>query len=191
MEEETVDLKDLLLSELDSDLITFKEYSILIRDSQKLIELIEKRAEELGFNPFFLTEEQKMAAFLCMPPEDLKPIKRLLEIILKNYSLRKRLSTEHREAVKFYVFCTNVFGNPDFIKSEETKRKLLEVLTDECVGVTAFLYSWVMKKYEEKMFEGLFDFLPKKRQLAVLDAGFRFCAKSGFFEKVKGEDFES
>jgi hypothetical protein len=177
------ELKDLSLDNLDFDLMTFKEYSTLIDSNLKLDKLIVKRAEELGFNPSFLTEEQRKAAVLCMPSEDLKKTKKPMQIMLKNHRLRKNLSKEHRLIVKSHAFNTKVFGDPDFIKSEEDKRKIRELFSDEIVGVTAFLYSWVMKKYDEKMFESLFDFLPEKRRLAVVDAGFMYLAKRGWLDK--------
>jgi hypothetical protein len=178
------------IDDFDFDLLTFAEYSILIADSLKIDELMLKRAEELGFNLALLTEEQKSAALLCTTSKEIEVAKRLLEILLKIQRLNKRLSKDDRTIVEAHVKNTWFFGNLNS-KNERAKKEYLKIATDDFIGAAALLYSEIMKKYGEKMFEGIFDFLPKKRRNPVVDAAFSLLFKHGVVKlewKWGGED---
>ena len=89
-------LKSFSFDDLDFDLMTFAELSILEWEGLKINKLIVRRAKELGFNLNSLTREQRMAALSCMTPEELSVADRLMEILLKNTRLKKNLSKKDK-----------------------------------------------------------------------------------------------
>jgi hypothetical protein len=151
--------KDILV--LDPRLVTLTESEIMKKGTAYQARLIQRRAFELGFNPFDLTEEQVTAVWLCLSFEELQPIYRKDAVGQKNLRLQKKLSNSEKREVREYCCLTYLIAGlkpPLYdpfmseVKRMGKKQRALRVL----------LYFLTMYHHCEIVFEKLFYFSRKR-----------------------------
>jgi hypothetical protein len=158
---------------IDYSLMTLTEIKIEGENSSKHDKYVRKRADELGFYPDTLTDDERIATLKCLSYEELKPFYKAVALYEKNQRLQKSLSSIDKIDVRIYAAITRHFSEygPAFRAD----------LEDGDIGVFTSRYFEIMKEQGEKVYEESLYFLSEERKKRVLEAYAKISSESDEF----------
>lgn len=153
---------------VDLRLATFTENSILKRGYVVYRTLIRRRAVELGFYPYSLTETQEFAVLSCLSFEEKRLLFRREAVREKNFRLQKNLSDLHKLGVREYSCLTYLMAGSDPLFLDPTMR-LVKRLGKKGRALCVLRYFLSMAMHGELVFEKPFYFSSKCERRDTLD----------------------
>jgi hypothetical protein len=153
---------------VDPRLITFIENSILNRGYVFYKSLIRRRAVELGFYPYSLTQEEEGAVLSCLSFEEKRLILKREAVREKNLRLQKNLSDTEKQIVRRYCCLTYFMAGSDHPLWDPIMLQVKR-MGKKKRAVNVFGYFMTMLMHAELVFEKPFYFYSKCERRGPLD----------------------